>query len=335
MLLALLAGGYLITHGVAMAAERSATVINFEGVVDVKKTGTTQWIPVEKGMALGSGDVVRTTIDSLVDLGLDDGGALRLDEETEMTIEALTSSKERARFMMFFDRPVEAQKAKLKLAQGKVLASLKKLPSSQSMFQVETPTGVAGVRGTTWGVETGKMKGENGQLTQSNIVDVQQGAAWVSENDTKASGIDATLQPFQDFINMLFKGGKAFGETGGAGGGPGSTLKTFVPEFTRFKNGQLSPLPEEFVEETADLTKAAARENVVLDPTPVTVADNHNYIEHTITPSLDAPGGSITDPGGVQQVGSDPGPTGPAAQTKDDTKPPPPPPPSHICPPDC
>ncbi len=131
---------------------QKATVILVQGAADVQKSGGAAWVPVTKGMEIEAGDTLRTSLDSLLDIQLQDGSAFRLDAETKLTLDTLADTKEKARFLLFFHRTVDAKKAKLNLLEGKILASVKPLPNSQSSFRVETPKGLAGVRGTNWSI---------------------------------------------------------------------------------------------------------------------------------------------------------------------------------------
>jgi hypothetical protein len=201
--MALISGVVLFVVGVVLSSallaqtERKATIVLVDGVADVQKAGTTQWVPAQKGMEIASGDTLRTTLDSMLDVRLDDGSVLRLKEETQVTLEALASEKESARFLYFFGRPVEAQKAKLKLAEGEVMAHVTKLPNSQSSFQVETPKGVAGVRGTSWGVGTKKL------YVQEGFID------WKAKNPK-----GGTVEDFLDWIAKMIGGRKSVGNPG-------------------------------------------------------------------------------------------------------------------------
>ena len=89
----------------------------------------------ELGQALRSGDSVRTGQGSLAEIGFADGTSLRLGEKTALYIQRADST----------DRS-------FKLFWGKLWTKVAKL-SLKSQFTVETPTAVAGVRGTVFKVE--------------------------------------------------------------------------------------------------------------------------------------------------------------------------------------
>jgi len=88
----------------------------------------------ELGQALHPGDSVRTGKDSRAELGFGDGTTVRLGENSRFYIESADSSR------IF------------KLSWGRFFAKVSKL-TAKSTFQVETPTAVAGVRGTVFRVD--------------------------------------------------------------------------------------------------------------------------------------------------------------------------------------
>ncbi len=177
-------------------ASRKATVIQVQGTADVQKVGGAAWVPATKGMEIGGGDTLRTSLDSLLEIQLQDGSAFRLDQQTKMTLDTLAESKENARFLLFFNRPVDAKKAKLKLMEGRILASVTPLPNSQSSFRVETPKGVAGVRGTNWSIGI-----------QDLITTVSVRAGFI--NFDPRAGSNVSSHDFLQALANVFNGGKS------------------------------------------------------------------------------------------------------------------------------
>lgn len=143
---------------------KSVTIKDLTGVVDIKKAGMDSWVPAERGVQLTSGDSIRTTLDSAADIMFENGSVIRLDEETTLGVEELAENVEKARFLYFFDRNVTAKKTKLKLDEGNITAAIAPIGSSKSKFTVETPRGIAGVRGTNWYISMDKIGVQSGQI---------------------------------------------------------------------------------------------------------------------------------------------------------------------------
>jgi len=189
----------ILTMGVisiALAAggvKQQVTVKDVSGIVDVKKAGTDTWAPAAKGMTLMSGDAIRTTIDSAVDLVFENGSIIRLNEETNLTVEDLSENVEKARFLYVFDRNVTAKKTKFKLDEGNIMAAVTEVGNSKSQFTVQTPKGIAGVRGTNWSI------GSNELAVTSGFID------WVPKNQLNSDGAGL---PFIADVRRAIAGGR-------------------------------------------------------------------------------------------------------------------------------
>lgn len=175
---------------VAFAAEnvKHVTVSDLAGIVDVKKAGTDAWVPAQKGMKLTSGDAIKTTIDSGADLVFEDGSVIRLDEETSLGVEDLSENVEKARFLYVFDRNVTAKKTKFKLDEGNIMAAVKEVGNSKSQFTVQTPKGIAGVRGTNWRI------GQDSLAVTSGFID------WLPKSKMNTDGSGNWFAGFREAI---------------------------------------------------------------------------------------------------------------------------------------
>lgn len=89
----------------------------------------------EVGQPLFTGDSVVTGKDSKAEVSFVDGTSVRISERARLVVEQADTLRS------------------LKLLWGKLWAKVAKLSSAQCRFQVETPTAVAGVRGTVFRVE--------------------------------------------------------------------------------------------------------------------------------------------------------------------------------------
>lgn len=115
-----------------------------DGRVDVLRPGEKRAVPVALGAAVSEGDIVRTKTDSFAEITFSDDTVLKLTQSTRVEIkEYLLSGNKR-------------QNGALKLLRGKVRATVSKglgrvipiIYSGTSTFRIETPTAVAGVKGT-------------------------------------------------------------------------------------------------------------------------------------------------------------------------------------------
>ncbi|MBU0896123.1 MAG: FecR domain-containing protein, partial [Candidatus Omnitrophica bacterium] len=124
--------------------KRVSKVIDVSGKVIVKPSGEKGWIPVQKGMIISEGDILKTKVNSWALLNLNGSGetaTVEVEENSQLAFTELTKD----------DQGVE--KTFLDLALGKLLIEAKKLESEKSKFEVKTPTSIVGVRGTTFAIE--------------------------------------------------------------------------------------------------------------------------------------------------------------------------------------
>jgi hypothetical protein len=139
----------------------TATVVRLKGAARYS-TGNGVWQPLDKvGTILKSGTLIQTAANSTVDLVLGEGEAIpaqpvigemlynqpaaeqnvvRLFADTTLAIDKLTSEVTGA------DTVTETQ---LDLRQGRIFGTVRKL-SAASHYEIKTPNGVAGIRGTIY-----------------------------------------------------------------------------------------------------------------------------------------------------------------------------------------
>lgn len=92
--------------------------------------GEAEWLPIEIGDTLRKGAVLRTGIESSLDIRFSDRTAVRLGPETTISLDEAT-----------------VRRLSLKVEQGHLFARFERLFKEQE-FKVATPTAVAGIRGT-------------------------------------------------------------------------------------------------------------------------------------------------------------------------------------------
>jgi len=134
-----LATVFMLALTACLTVARAAQVIFIEGSVQVRSPADEAWRKLEKDMPVDIGDSIRTARHSKVDIALDPEkkNVIRLGEKT---LVVLNSSTETA-----IDR--------LDLSRGRVYSNMENIKAGLS-FEVNTPSAVAGVRGSSYMVYT-------------------------------------------------------------------------------------------------------------------------------------------------------------------------------------
>ena len=101
------------------------------------------WVPLKVGTALQPGASIQTGAESTVDLFLGQNGpVVRVTPDTTLGFDKLAFTDTGS------DRVIDTQ---LNLKSGRILGNVKKLASA-SRYEIKTPIGVAGIRGTDFDV---------------------------------------------------------------------------------------------------------------------------------------------------------------------------------------
>jgi len=109
-----------------------------EGDVSVMKAGTDSWTEAQVEMELEVGDTVKTGDDSGAEITFFDGSTMELEAGTEIEIISLDLSCDTGVTTITLTQTI-----------GTTISRVTKLLDPASSYEVETPTGVAGVRGST------------------------------------------------------------------------------------------------------------------------------------------------------------------------------------------
>jgi VCBS repeat-containing protein len=142
-LLSILALAILVTStlvGCSEAPSNSSTLTILsitEGEVFVMKAGTGDWTEATVEMTLAVGDTVKTGDDSGAEITFFDGSTIELEAGTQIRITSLVSSPN-----------TDAKTITLMQTIGTTISRVTKLLDPASTYAVETPNGVAAVRGT-------------------------------------------------------------------------------------------------------------------------------------------------------------------------------------------
>lgn len=120
----------------------SATLVEYWGEVLIQKPGEELWLPVDTDIPIEQGDRIKTGNNAYVEILVDDGSLLQLEENSAITLTELS-----------VDHKTKRIASRMFLWFGRLLSNIKKFTHKRSRFEVYTPTAVVGVRGTEFVVE--------------------------------------------------------------------------------------------------------------------------------------------------------------------------------------
>lgn len=147
--------------------KRAATAAVVQGKVLVQHGGEGRFMPLAAGELIKSEDALKTGASGKAELEWADGTRLKILPHTDLVIR-------KSNYIMV----KKADISRFELGTGTIYVSIAKPLSPQSKFEIETPTTIASVRGTTFMVEV-----KNGR-TQ---VAVDKGAVKVSSGEGDAA----------------------------------------------------------------------------------------------------------------------------------------------------
>src|SRR5476651_1729252 len=191
----------------------SATIVRMQGEARYS-TGDNIWHPLEVGAVLRAGAIIQTAAGATVDivlsekksktdsLGSGKGGSgsgssasptvkqniVRMWGDTVLAIDKLLYSQAGA------DAVSETQ---LDLRAGKIFGTVKKL-SAASKYEIKTPTGIAGIRGTSY-----TMGSDNVCVVYDGSVTVSITVGGVTHTETVAAGQSAAVDPVTGAITVI------------------------------------------------------------------------------------------------------------------------------------
>lgn len=121
------------------SAEGMARISQLEGKAELMRVAADGWRPLRPNMPLQVGDQLYTRAESFVEITYSTGAVLRMDENTRLTITALSETA-----------------VKNVAGLGTVWVNMKKLVAHGKEFEVASPTATAAIRGTAFAMNTGK-----------------------------------------------------------------------------------------------------------------------------------------------------------------------------------
>jgi hypothetical protein len=218
-----------------------ATVRSVHGTVEYSENGA--WMPLKVNMKLNPGVTIRTGPDGTADISVNGtASAVRMTNATILQIPTMsfTGSQRDGDTITTLD-----------LKSGSVLGNVKKI-SANSRYEITTPHGVAGIRGTDFKVEAiptedGKFvvtfNSITGVITVSAVINGQlvthtltTGTSWeIGETPRKMAA--EVIQNYQNQINTLVQATISAANNGGPGPGPNTGTGTGTGNQTGPNNG--------------------------------------------------------------------------------------------------
>jgi hypothetical protein len=132
-----------VSSSEAAVAHNKAVVRAVRGTANYSTDKGATWKKLAVNTQIGENSTIRTATGSTVDLFLGDNGpVVRVTEDTTMAFDKLTSENTGV------EKVIETQ---LDLRNGRILGNVKKLAAA-SKYEVKTPLGVAGIRGTQYDI---------------------------------------------------------------------------------------------------------------------------------------------------------------------------------------
>jgi len=161
------------THVQAVPQMNEAQVRSVRGTANYSTDRGANWRDLKVGAKLKQNSIIRTAPGGTVDLFLGDNGpVVRVTENTTVGIDRLTYDKTGA------ETVIETQ---LDLRSGRILGNVKHLAQA-SKYEVKTPQGVAGIRGTRYDISAdGRVS-----ITQGDAVAVYVVGGRTSTTDVHA-----------------------------------------------------------------------------------------------------------------------------------------------------
>jgi hypothetical protein len=191
-LLSVLVLSILVASTLVGCAPSTLTILSItEGSVSVMRAGTSTWIEAQVGMSLEPGDSVKTGDDSSAIITFFDGSAIELQAGTEIEIASLDISTDTGSTSITLEQTI-----------GNTISRVTKLVDPASRYEVETPTGVAAVRGsvmqvyviedgTTWAIN---LEGDIWAVAQGVELQVPEGRQSITRPGQPPELIDLYFQ---------------------------------------------------------------------------------------------------------------------------------------------
>jgi len=191
--------GALLLVATAATAEDVGTVASTRGAADVGRGGA--WSPAAVGTAVQLGDQLRTGADGELRIVFRDDSVIDLSPSSALTIDD-----------QVFDPGASRFSSLMRLVQGKARALVSSYyKTSGATYEVQTPTAVAGVRGTSFLVaynpdtDATEVVGIRGKIEVRSLAERVGGTVYVTAHETTTVGRNAAPSPPEIMDEQRFR----------------------------------------------------------------------------------------------------------------------------------
>jgi len=171
----------LLVLGLSLFSVYAAKIVYVKGRVEIQPSSASIWQKAKKGTEVNIGDSIRTARHSEAQVLLDESKKSFIDI-TEQTLVVINSTS-------------AGKINKLDLSHGKIFASVDKLQAG-NVFEVSTPSSVAGVRGTSWSVESNSKRDEISVYEDSVFVEAYDKLRKLLSKITVSEGFKVIVERF-------------------------------------------------------------------------------------------------------------------------------------------
>lgn len=144
----------LLAAAIAADAAPAGTIAAVTGTAEVYPAGGRAWKPAKSGMKVFAKDNCRTGVASYMEIRWTNGGIMRLGEKSCLTVSR---------------RPDTSDISSAKVLSGRVWVAMKKIAGTGQRFSVESPTAVAGIRGTVFRMDVGSDTGTDVAVYEGKV----------------------------------------------------------------------------------------------------------------------------------------------------------------------
>jgi len=247
-----------------------------EGNVFVMKAGTDSWIEAQVGMSLEPGDIVKSGDGSSAEITFFDGSTIELQAGTEIEVASLDISTDTG-----------STTISLKQAIGTTISRVTKLVDPASRYEIETPAGVAVVRGSFLILQV--ILGDVHYVDGTTLATNRGGNIWAIAQDVKLQ-----IPEWRTCIMIPGQPPRLMSLGGGGGGGGGGRSESIVTDLAIDKSDSSDPVdPGTNLVYTLQITNNGPSDStgaVVLDALPsgvsfVSATDGGTYDSgsHTVS----------------------------------------------------
>ncbi|MFH1538840.1 MAG: FecR family protein [bacterium] len=175
----------IFAAGAGFCGEVKANLTKLTGTVEMRAFDTEEWKAAAEGTKVDAGASVRCGADSSAFLNWS-GNTVKVHPLSTVKVGALIA-----------DPVTGLQQSELNLLDGKTFARAKKLTTKESSFTIKTPSAIAGVRGTDFGVSFSVESQTTSVAVLSDSVVVEAGGVEMVVSESMATMVEMGAPPIE------------------------------------------------------------------------------------------------------------------------------------------